>query len=569
VLESRASALDFVVTATEEEALLLEDTLVKKHRPPHNVRLKDDKSFLLVRLDPSGPFPRLEPVRAHSPRAGGALHFGPFPSAGALRRTLRILHSVVPLRDCSDAVLRNRSRPCLKHAIGRCAAPCVGLIGEAEYRALVERAIEMLRGRGEGLLGALRARMREEADALRFERAQGIKEAIDDLERTLSVERDVLERRVGRDVVGLARDESRVCLVVLQFRDGALVDRRTAVLESPLPDEEVLGSLLPRLFEGTGDIPPEIAIPAEPNDAEMIASHLARRRKGPVRLLVPRRGPAARRVRQACENAARLLEAARNQDAASAEAAERLAERLRLRRVPVVVDGFDVSNIQGSAIVASRVRFRDGRPDRSGYRRFRPKEVATQDDFAVLHEVVSRALKRDLEADELPDLLVIDGGKGQLQSALAARDEVGAWDVEVVALAKRKTGKTGKTGSGLACRPDPVLPPKDERVYLPDRAEPIPLEVGSPDRALLERIRDEAHRFAITYHRRVRGRLGSALDAIPGIGRERRKRLLRHFGSVEAIRRASIDEIAAVPGIPRALGERVLRALRPRVEPPV
>ncbi len=556
-LEREAAGIDFVVTASESEAVLLEDTLVKKHRPSCNVRLRDDKSFLLVRLDPRQEFPRPEPVRAHGRlgRDDGVPTFGPYPSTGALRRTLRFLHSVAPLRDCSDAVMRNRTRPCLKHSIGRCCAPCVGLATREEYREHVDRALDFLRGRIDGAREHLRRRMKEEADALRFERAQVIKNQIAALEETAAAGRLSVAAKEDRDVIGLHRDGERASIAVLRFRNRLLVDTRTHLLDTRLPDPELLASFLPRYY-ATAEVPPEVVLARAANDPEMLQAWLAGRRGGAVSLLLPRRGERARQVALACENARRAIESAKTREAAMGEAADSLADLLLLRKVPETIDGFDVSNLQGSANVASRVRFVDGRPERRGWRRFRVKGFEGQDDFASMREVVGRALRRDLEEDTLPDLLVIDGGRGQLAAALEARDEVGAWDVDLVGLAKDRT----EAGPG-----DAMLH-KGERVFLPGAEEPIPVPEGTPAHHLLSRIRDEAHRFAVTYHRKLRSRIGSELDDVPGVGATRRRSLLRHFGSLTSLREASVEAIASVPGIPRTLAEAVHRALHASAE---
>jgi excinuclease ABC subunit C len=557
-LEREATGVDFVVTASESEAVLLEDTLIKRHRPPYNVRLRDDKSFLLVRIDPREEFPRPEPVRAHRRlgQEGGALLFGPYPSTGALRRTLRLLRTIAPLRDCTDAVMRNRSRPCLQHAIGRCCAPCVGLVTPEGYRAHVERAVEFLRGRIDEVREGLRRRMRQEAAALRFERAQALKEQIEALEETAAAGRLAVAAKGDRDAIGLHREGARACVAVLRFRGRLLREARTHLFEAVLPDEELLASFLPRYYR-LADVPPEVVLPVEANDREMLEGWLAGRRGGAVSLLVPERGERARQASLASENARRALESAATREAAMEEAAEALADLLSLRKVPETVDGFDVSNLQGAANVASRVRFVGGRPEKRGFRRFRVKGFAGQDDFASMREVVGRALRRDLEADELPDLVVIDGGRGQLAAALEARDEVGAWDVEFVALAKDR----------VEAGPDDRMLHKGERVFLPGAEEPIPLPEGSPASHLLARIRDEAHRFAVTYHRKVRSRIGSELDGIPGVGPTRRRVLLRHFGSLTALREAPLEAIAGVPGISRPLAEAIHRALRASGEP--
>ena len=554
-LERDAASVETIVTRTEAEALLLEDTLIKQHKPPHNVRLKDDKSFLMLRLDQDERFPRLKFVRAHSPRAnkapGRSRFFGPFASASAVRRTLSDLHRVVPLRDCTDAVLNHRSRPCLKHQIGLCAAPCVDLISEEDYAVLVDRAVAVLAGDTAELEQDLEGRMREASEALEFERAAQWRDRLRALRRTVEGQGVRPRDRAPRDVLGLARRGDAAVVHRLAFREGRLSESRSHEFRSSLPDEELMHSVLTALYAGGRREPPrEIVLACRPPDAELFEVTLA----GGVRLIVPSGGERLRMLELAGENARTVLE---RRVAASAADLNALRELARLVDLPPelrtpVIDGFDVSNFQGTHVVASRVRFRSGQPDRAGYRRFKVKGVLGQDDFASMREVVARSLRRGLREDDLPDLIVIDGGSQQLASALEAREETGAWDVRLVSLAKARPDRSVR-GRRRAR--------SEERVYLTPDADPIELPRHSAVRHLFERIRDEAHRFAITYHRKERGRIVSQIDSVPGVGPAKRKALIRRFGSVEGIKRASVEELAAVPGIGRRLAQTVLEHL--------
>ncbi len=563
-LEEAAERVETIVTRTEKEAFLLEDALIKTHQPPHNVRLKDDKSFRMLRIDLAERFPRIKSVRAKNPdqgREGGrARLFGPYDSSGALRRTLSDLHRIVPLRDCPDSVMNHRSRPCLKHQMGLCSAPCVGLVSEGEYAALVEKAARILSGDVRELVDDLEGRMRAAAQAHEYERAAVWRDRLAALRRT--TERQGVQPRdqVARDVLGLARAGGNAVVHRLSFRDGRLAESRAHTFRSQLPDEELLHVVLTALYAASRrEVPAEIVLPCPPAEPELLAQALG----GVVELVAPQSGERLRMLVLAGENARAELARVQGERADEEAALEELAALLELDGPPEVIDCFDVSNLQGTHVVASRVRFRRGHADRAGYRRFRVRGVAGQDDFASMREVVLRSLRRSVEEGEEPALVVIDGGAAQLAMALEARDEAGAWDVAVVGLAKARAGRATPAGTadevGTARR---VRAARDERVFVPGRTEPIPLPRHSSARHLLERIRDEAHRFAITFHRKERGRIASRLDAIPGVGPARRKALLRVFGSVQGVRAASVEELAAVPGIGPDLAAAILRALR-------
>lgn len=552
-LEQQARSVETIVTRTENEALLLEDTLIKTHQPPHNVRLKDDKSFLLVELDTRAKFPRFEFVRAHrrSARGGhGVRVFGPFATASAVRQTLADLHRVVPLRDCPDTVMNFRSRPCLKHQIGLCAAPCVGRIDAAAYAELVERAARVLGGETRELEDELEERMRSAAAALEFERAASWRDRLAALRRTVEGQGVRPRDKIARDVLGLARHGTTAVVHRLAFRDGRLAESRTHVFQSELPDEELLHQVLTALYAGSArEKPAEIVLPCLPADTELVEHVLG----DAVVLRVPESGDKKRMLDLAGENARDGLVRRDKERASEAAALAELAKLLDLDAEPDVIDCFDVSNFQGANVVASRVRFRAGHADRAGYRRFRVKGVTGQDDFASMREVVHRSLKRGVEEGDLPDLVVIDGGAAQLDSALAARDEAGAFDVRVVGLAKARAERRVRGQAKEA---------SEERLFVPGAVAPLELVRASPARLLLERIRDEAHRFAITYHRKERGKIVSQLDAIAGLGREKKKRLVARFGSVAGIRAASVEELAQVEGVSPELARRILEGLR-------
>lgn len=554
-LEQRAAAVEFVATRTEAEALLLENTVIKKRKPLCNIRLKDDKAFLLLRIDPAEPWPWFRLVRRR--RDDGARYFGPYASAKAVRRTLRLLHKVVPLRDCTDTVFRNRSRPCLKHQIGRCPAPCVGLIDRDTYLRQIDRACAILAGRTQELRRELQQQMQQAAEALQFERAQVLKEQLAALGHVAEPQSVVGAGEADQDAFGLHRVGSEVVAVVLAFRDGQLESSRRFELRSELPDELLLGELLQRYYEGDQYLPPRVLVPGPVADQDLLEAWLAGRRGSRVAILQPVRGQRRRELEMANENA-RLVDAMQADEAQrGAMLVQAVADRLGLATPPDRIHGLDVSTTQGKGTVASRVCFVGGRPDKAGYRRFRIRGDAARDDFHALAEAVRRSLSLCLQSDgddELPDLLLIDGGRGQLSAATTAVDELALSDeVALAALAKSRV-----LGRGPARRTS------DERAFLPGAREPIPLLPGAAETRLLAGVRDEAHRFAVTYHRKVRGSLASELDAIRGVGPERRRKLLRHFGSLSAVRAATVEEIAAVPGMPRRVAEQIHEQLAGR-----
>lgn len=552
-LQEQARFVETIVTRTEGEALLLEDQLIKTHKPPHNIRLKDDKSFLMIRLDLDERFPRLKFVRAHRPKAGKkggrSRTFGPFPSARAVRQTMSDLHRVVPLRDCSDSVMNHRSRPCLKYQIGLCSAPCVDYIGPADYADLVDKAVGVLSGDIAELEEDLDRRMRSASEKLEFEQAALWRDRLKALRRTVEGQGVTTRGKENRDVLALARRGSEALVHRLAFREGRLGESRGHRFRSELVDEELLHVVVTAIYgNGRRKAPKEVVVPFLPEDHELLANTFG------TSFFVPTSGERLRMLELAGENARSELVRRQTSEENDAAIAIQLAELCDLQLTePPVIDCFDVSNFQGAHVVASRVRFRAGIADRSGYRRFRIKTVEGQDDFASMNEVVTRSLKRGLAEGDLPDLVVIDGGSEQLAKALEARDQVGAWDVAMVGLAKARSERNVKGKRKSA---------SEERVYLSPKGPVIELPRHSAVRHLFERIRDEAHRFAITFHRASRGKLRSQLDSIPGVGPAKRKALLKRFGSVVGVAEASFEELLTIPGISRELARTIAEHLR-------
>jgi excinuclease ABC subunit C len=546
-LLDRAADVDVVVTPNVKDALLLENELIKRHKPPFNVRLRDDKQYLALRLDPEEAWPRLGEVRRF--RRDGAQYFGPYTSSVSMHAALSNLRRIFPLRSCRDAVFRDyrrRGRPCIEYEMQRCAGPCCGLIDEEGYAELVRGTVLFLRGRSSELADRLRERMEEAASQERFEEAARLRDRLGAVERTVERQQMVTERPVDRDVFGLARRGGEIEVQALEVRDGRVVSTQSyGFSDVRIDDGDVMGSFLGQYYGlGPGrELPVEVLTSVAVDDEGALDAFLAAQAGRRVALRVPRRGAPGELVAMAVANAdlalARRLEARESLDAAL----EELRDRLRLRRLPRRIEGYDVSTFQGSLTVASRVVFEDGRPVKADYRRYRIRQAPPDDDYACLREVLGRRLAR-VDREPLPDLLMVDGGKGQLGVVGAALRDADL-DADAVALAKERDD----AGSAPRVRRSGGL--KAERVFLPGVKDPVLLPPSSRGLLLLQRVRDESHRFAIEFQRDLRSRLGltSILEELPGIGPTKRRALLRQLGSLRAVRAASESELAAVPGM--------------------
>ncbi len=533
--------LETIVVASEKEALLLENHLIKQHQPRFNVNLRDDKQYLVLRLQPpiadgtrAEQFPRVEVRRNLGD--DGARYFGPYHSATSARQTLRVLNRHFQLRTCTDHVLETRGRVCLQYQIKRCPGPCAMNVEPAVYRDQVEDVFMFLEGKDKELLARLRKRMDERSEAEHYEAAAKLRDSIGAVERTIAQQSVVQDEFVDQDVFGLWREADVAEVVVLFVRGGKLVGRRAFQhRDIELPDGEVVAQTVQQYYATGTFVPDEVVVGVELADADVLADWLSASRTRKVRIRQPQRGVRARLVELADRNAEVSALSRKGRDDDALAALEKLQARLHLKQVPRRIECFDIAHIQGTETVASMVTFIDGVPARSHYRTFKVRSV-TNDDFAAMYEVLTRRFKRT-DWDR-PDLLVVDGGKGQLGMALAALNDLGIEKQDVIALAKERELEGGAA-------PD--------RVYLQHVKDPIQLRPNSAELYVLARIRDEAHRFANTFHRARRNKatLRSALDDVPGIGAKRRTQLLRHFGSVKAIREASVDELAAAPSMTR------------------
>ena len=555
-LDELLDDIDVILTDSEQAALNAENSLIKEHKPRYNIRLVDDKEYVSLRLDRRHPAPRLEVRR--QVRDDGAAWFGPYHSARTIRHTLRLINRHFRLRTCSDATLRSRQRPCLQHQIDRCLAPCVFAPEECGYDHSVDGAVALLRGKSDELAAALEQRMLGHAALMEYEAAAVARDQLQ------AIRAQAARGAAGshtdfsvRDIIGVYREGPAVEIHVMRQSGGRLIDaRRHSFDEIYSDDEAVIEDFVSRYYTGGAPVPDQILLPLELSWAAPISDLLSTCRGGKVSLLSPKRGTKRRLVELASANARQAFVDKDRSSGGADEVAQGLYRLLKLQRVPRTIECCDISHIQGEDIVASVVRFWAGAPDKSGYRHYKIRTTTGQDDFRSMYEVVCRRSRRGLQDGDLPDLLVIDGGKGQLGAARAALDDHGVDSVSLIALAKARS----KTSEDTVNKP--------ERVFVSGQKQAIIPHPNSAEVYLLAQLRDEAHRFAIEFQRKLRKtrRLRSGLDDIPGVGPKRRRALLRAFGSLKGVRRASAQEIADVVGdaLARAIeqhfaGETVLR----------
>jgi excinuclease ABC subunit C len=552
-LMQRVTDFDSLVTATEKEALILENNLIKQYKPRYNIRLKDDKSYVSVKVTVQDPWPRVLVTRKIV--KDGSKYFGPYHSAYSVRETLDTLRKIIPLRTCSDAVFKNRSRPCLEYQIKRCLGPCVLPVDRGAYEAHLREAMLLLSGKHVELIGQLRRQMAAAAEAERYEEAAILRDRLRAIEKTQERQQAVSHWGGDQDIFGFYREGGFIEAQVLYVRQGKLTGNQTYQLEDiELPDDEVVAALLTQFYQGERYIPDEVLVPIELEDRSVRADYLSDRKGRRIEIVRPQRGDRVRLLEMARENAEQGFRERRDGERQYERISDELRRKLHLRNAPKRIECFDISTFQGGMAVGSMVSFDEGQPDKSGYRRFRIKTVAGQDDFGMMFEVLRRRFERAKRNGQYPDLLIVDGGKGQLNVALAVLQELGIDQVDAVGLAKMRVTRDAQATK---------IERSDERVFLPGRVNPVVLRRNSNALFLLQRLRDEAHRFAITYHRTLRGRerLRSVLDSIPGVGAERRRRLLRAFGSVKRMRAATIEELGRVPGISPALATSIRAAL--------
>lgn len=552
VFLAKAVDVECLVTASEKEALLLEASLIKKHRPRYNVILRDDKNYPALRIDPREPFPRLEVVRRF--QKDKALYFGPYPSAHTVRETLRLLETLFPLRHCRSKRLLPRERPCLNHELGRCLGACAGKVTQEQYQKAAHEVILFLQGKTDTLQRQLRQRMQEAAEALDFEQAARYRDRLQGIAAVLEKQTIVSGRFYNQDVLGIYQEEGRTVLVVLFIRQGVLIGKQDFDLQEAQGEiEELLQSFIQQYYREGRFIPDEIVVPTALEDANTLEEWLTERKAKRVRILPAIRGERRRLLELAANNARERFNLHRKQQHRDASLLGGLQRLLKLPKPPQRMACIDISNLQGLHAVGAIVVFEDGQPDKESYRHYRLEGKTEPDDPAMMTEVLERFFEDDRELALNLDLLVLDGGKGHLNriTQLFAKTQMTA-RLPVIALAKEREHDRGSKGRGLY-----------EKVYLPGRKNPLFLAHAPDLLHLLQRLRDEAHRFAITRYKAVHGRelLASTLDIIPGVGQKRKQALLLHFESMEALQQASPEELQKIPGISPKLARTIVEKM--------
>ena len=549
----RTATIETIVTDTEKEALILENTLIKAHRPRYNISLRDDKTYVSLRIDLRDPYPALRIVRQVT--ADGALYFGPFSSSTAVKETLKQLYRIFPLRRLSAEYCARRQRPCLYFQIGQCSGPCHGKISREDYAELVRGAVALLSGREDDVLKLLQGQMRAAAQAMRFEEAALLRDRIAAIQETVERQKVVEHGGGDCDVFGLWGDGRECAIVVLIIRRGRLLDRRSYRFPSVMEGEELLATAVQQFYTLNNTPPPLILLPSPCATSALLSEWLGEKIGTKVRLVVPQRGDKRELIDLALRNAREHFGEKGAAEEVAVATLQEIAARLGLPKLPVRMECFDISNLQGGSVVGSMVVFIDGRPAKEAYRRYEVTTLAGHaDDYAALGEVLSRRLDRARQEGIFPDLIIVDGGRGQLgilSGLLAAKGL--AVPIEIASIAKARREKVAGSETLRS----------QERFFRPGVLAPILFPPGSAALRMLQRLRDEAHRFAITYHRQKRKArlLASQLEKIPGVGPKTRLELLRHFGSLRQLRAATIEELAATPGLGVKSAKRIYDGL--------
>ena len=548
MMTARVATIETVVTTSEKEALILESNLIKRHRPRYNVVLKDDKRYPSIRINTKIRYPKIEIVRK-TPR-DGAVYFGPFSSAHAVRQTVKLINKTFPLRKCSDRTLGHRTRPCIHHQMGQCLAPCCLPVDPKMYRGIVKEVILFLKGRTPELIKRVRRHMLQASAKQDFETAAALRDRMIALERTLERQSSVTTDFLDRDVIGICGSNDFRLVTVMTLRRGFLQGVRHFEFTQAAPEKpELVSQFIGQYyFTQIHAIPLEVLVPELPENAAVLAETLSEWKRRRVRIHHPKRGEKRRLLEMAESNAENTLRERLRKATQETNVLADLKRRLRMDRIPVRIECFDNSNLSGTNPVSAMVVFVNGRPHKAGYRRYAIRSVSSSDDYATMAEVLSRRYAKINSANPEPDLLLVDGGRGQLSIAATVLNQ---W------------GIAGRFSLAGIAKKDARKEEIEDKIYLPNRVNPVNL--GSDGRLLLllQQIRDEAHRFAVTFQRQKRGRtmVASALDGIQGVGPKRKAILMKHFGSIKKIRAATVEELSALPGINLSLAESIKRAL--------
>ena len=551
VFLSKVENVTFLTTKTEAEALILESNFVKKHQPRYNVLLKDDKHYPYIRLTTGELYPRLEVVR--KVKKDGATYFGPYTMVKEVRETIRLISKIFPLRQSKDKLDGTpQRRPCLNYQMGRCHAPCAGFISPEDYSQVVQDVVMFLKGKNSELIDSLKTKMAKASQELRYEEAGVLRDKVAAVKTVLDKQKIISTSLKDQDVIGYCNERGFAVVQALVIRSGKMVGEKIYKMKSQneMEANEILSSFLKQYYGDEVLLPTEILLPHAIDEMDLIANWLSERKKTRVTLETPVRGQKRDLVRMAEENARFAMRTELDKGETATRMLEELQEALELKNFPEVIEGFDISNISGTHAVGSMVVFKNGQADKSSYRRYKIAKVEGIDDYAMMREVLGRRYQKLLdEGKTLPGLVLIDGGRGHLNTAKKALEEVGVLGkLDLACIAK------GKERGNL----------DTDEVLLLHRKTSILFKENSPSRFLLQRIRDEAHRFAITYHRKLRGKntLASPLERVAGIGKKRRLQLLKKFGSLENIRSASLEDLQTLPGITKSLAQKISAQLK-------
>lgn len=552
-LMSKISDIEFIITNSEQEALILECSLIKKYRPRYNVRLKDDKTFPYLKINITEDWPGVYVTRRF--QKDGARYFGPFASAGSVRKTLRLIKKIFPFRSCTKTITGRDKKPCLEYHIHRCLGPCIGAVTREEYHEMINQVIQFLEGKQELVLRQLNQKMMEASHRFHFEKAALLRDQIRAIEKVIEAQKIAVTLKGEQDVIALAQDKGLACVEIFFIRNNKLVGRDHFIMEN-IYDEtpnEIITSFVKQYYASASYIPPLILLRNTVNESATLTEWLKGQRGNSVKLQVPERGAKKQLMNMAIENANKELQLAKARDMnleTITSALQQLKDKLCLPRIPLRIECYDISDIQGALAVGSMIVLEKGMPKPAHYRRFKIKTITGADDYAMIQEVLKRRFRRTVsitgkeneplsQKDSwaiIPDLILIDGGKGQLNAAVNAIRELEVHSVPVASIAK-----------------------ENEDVFIPDRSEPLDIPKDSPALHTLQRARDEAHRFAVSYHQKLRRKKGiaSLLDDIPGIGPKRKKALIIKFRSVKGIKEASLEELSQTKSMTLALAKKV------------
>ncbi len=555
-LVARVHNIETIVVSSEKEALLLENTLIKEHLPHYNAIFRDDKTYISLKINHKSTWPMVQLVRYKGKPKPDGLYFGPYTSAYAARQTLDLIHRIFPLRQCSDQEFARRTRPCILYDMKRCIAPCVERCTKEEYDHHVRTTIQFLKGQDQDVLKELRAEMTTAADALEFERAGVLLNTIRYIQATIEKQRVVKVGGGDSDIFGVFREGEEVMVSQILYREGRLMGTRSYSFSGLAQDDaELLESLMMQRYEIAEDLPEEILLPVNVEDSAALEEIFTTRKGRNVQVLTPQRGDKLKLVEMAYANAESAYRREKDAKVVIEKMLTEMQEQLRLTNYPRRIECFDNSHISGTEPVSSLVAFTEGEKDSKRYRLYKLKNTAASDDYGAMREVLTRRYRRAKEENDLPDLLIVDGGKGQLNSALKVMEDLDIVTVDVIGVAKEQ----GRHDKGIT----------GEQVFLPNVKDPVRLKKTSPILFLLQKIRDEAHRSAVAFHRkrRSKGTLRSALDSIEGIGPKKRQLLLRHFGSVAKLREATAEQLHAVPGLSQSNVKALLAFFGSKTEP--